>query len=121
MLAIFFLSSYLFSTTELGQLLKITVLVSHFVEHTTADDMTFWEYLVHHYGGHERDADWDTDMKLPFMQHSDVLNIVVVPPKPVAVPKSTLSRSSAQQFVLYQDQFIPSSYLDAIWQPPKSC
>ena len=121
MLATFFLLSYLFSTTELGQLLKTPILFSHFVEHTTDDGMTFWQYLVHHYGGHERDADWDTDMKLPFMQHSDVLNIMVVTAKPVTLPKRPLSLLWAKPFILYQDRLIPVSYLEAVWQPPKNC
>ena len=121
MLAIFFLFSYLSSTTEFGQLLKTPILFSHFVEHTTDDNMSFWEYLVHHYGGHEPDADWATDMKLPFMQHSDVLSIMVVTTKPVAIPKSPISPLWAKQFVLYRDQLIPPSYTEAVWQPPKTC
>lgn len=33
MFAIFFLSVYLISTTELSQLLKFPILVEHFIEH----------------------------------------------------------------------------------------
>ena len=75
-LILFIIATYFFSTTELVQLLKIPVLINHFVEHAEEDNsITFMDYMVHHYGGHEKDADWETDMKLPFMQHSDLLNI----------------------------------------------
>ena len=119
---IFFLSMYLSSTTELSQLLKLPVLVSHFVEHKAADvDMTFWDYLVHHYGGHEKDADWDTDMKLPFMKHSEILNVLVVEPHPPYLPKKPLFHYLAMRNPSHHTGFIPNACLDTIWQPPKSC
>lgn len=121
-IVILLLSSYFFSTTELSQLLKVPVLISHFVEHQENDNMSLWEYISHHYGGHEKDADWDTDMRLPFMQHSDLLQLTVVTPKNTFTlhPKNN-HISSKNKFSCDNDEFIPSSYLNAIWQPPKFC
>ncbi len=123
LLVIFLLAAYFFSTTELGQLLKIPVLISHFIEHKEHDKgMTFWGYLVHHYGGHEKDADWETDMKLPFMRHADVLTILIVPPdSPDYLSGHITDFSISRQVVCYQDGAVPSSHLQAIWQPPKFC
>lgn len=116
------LCSYFFSTTELNQLLKIPVLISHFVEHNVHDDMGLWEYLSHHYGGHEKDADWDTDMKLPFMQHSDLLHFTLVTPKNTfTLHPKRVYLSYKREFSCYQEQYIPSAYLASIWQPPRFC
>lgn len=84
--------------------------------------MNFSEYMSHHYGGHDKDADWDTDMKLPFMQASDLLQLTVVTPKNTfTLHHREISISSTNQFSYYKDKFIPSSSLGSIWQPPKSC
>lgn len=120
LLAIFFLSLYLFSTTELFQLLKLPILFEHFVEHKAQDNMSFTGYLIHHYGGHEPDADWETDMKLPFMQLSEVfsLSASVTP----FFASFHFSRGVAPQtkcFFPLQDDDLLSCYLNTIWQPPK--
>jgi hypothetical protein len=118
---ILLLLAYCFSTTQLGQLLKLPLLVSHVTEHKHNDaNMTVWDYLVHHYGGHEQDDDWETDMKLPFMQQDEVLNILVTPPnEPVFQLTTTLRPTSDKLVVFYKDKYIPSSYLESIWQPPR--
>lgn len=116
------LCAYVFSTTELGQLLKVPVLISHFVEHKDNDNMGVWEYMSHHYGGHEKDADWDMDMKLPFMQHSDLLQLTVVTPQNnFSIAPKKIPITIKNKFSFYRDQFIPSSSLRAVWQPPQFC
>lgn len=119
-LAIFFLSTYLLSTTEFFQLLKLPILFEHFAEHKEQDrNMSFFGYLIHHYVGHEPDADWETDMKLPFMQLTDSSNLSVS-----LTPNSTnfhFSRMVAPKgkFSTHQDNDLVSDYLNKIWQPPK--
>lgn len=121
LIVILLLSSYFFSTTELGQLLKVPVLVLHFGDHKENDNMSFFEFMNHHYGGHEQDADWDTDMKLPFMKHSDLLQLTVITPKSIFPPHQRKISIYKNQFSFYRDKFIHSSFLESIWQPPKSC
>ena len=121
-LVLFIIAAYFFSTTELVQLLKVPVLINHFVEHAEEDNsMTFMDYIVHHYGGHEKDADWETDMKLPFMQHSDLLNIVVIPAENLNLPDKITVDTHFKTIVFYRQGIIPNSYLSSIWQPPKRC
>ncbi|KAA5531646.1 hypothetical protein [Paenimyroides baculatum] len=121
-LVLFIIAAYFFSTTELVQLLKVPVLINHFVEHTEEDDgMTFMDYIVHHYGGHEKDADWETDMKLPFMQHSDLLNILVIPAENLNLPDKITFDTHFKTIVFYSQGTIPNYYLSSIWQPPKYC
>ena len=61
---------YITTSTQLCQLYKLPVFISHFIEHDKGGDFLdeMKTFLVHHYGGHEVDADWETDQKLPFMK-----------------------------------------------------
>lgn len=120
--SIFLLTIYLFSTIEFfAQLLKIPILVEHYVEHKQKDKMSFVDYLVHHYGGHEKDADWDTDMKLPFMTHSETFQGVFsfVPFRLEIGDKKMLY--AKKRLAPYRDPGLKSAYLAAVWQPPKFC
>lgn len=121
MLAIFFLSVYLLSTTELFQLLKLPILMEHFAEHKQQDDsMSFLGFLIHHYGGHQPDADWATDMKLPFMQLSDSSGLSAsVAPHSVNFHFSRTVSPQGKPFFAHPDDNLVSAYLDTIWQPPK--
>ena len=122
LLGIFLLSAYLFTTTQFNQLLKLPVLVGHFFEHQEQDQgMSFVEYMVHHYGGHEKDADYETDMKLPFMSASETLTLTFFAPNPTVFysPKLVFPETKPLNscYTLQEN----SSYLAAIWQPPKFC
>lgn len=114
------MSSFLFSTTELFQLLKVPVLVSHFIDHNKKSNMNFLDFMSHHYRGHKKDADRETDMKLPFMRHSDLLQVMVITPKNIFVfhSKKVVIRSK-DLFSFYKEKFVPSLVLPKIWQPPR--
>lgn len=123
-IAILFLSIYLLSTTELSQLLKLPALIEHFAEHKKENSqITLWSFLNIHYAhGIVHDKDYDKDMKLPFKEQINTVAFA-----PVYFP-SALSDLTVPLFTLFnKKQFFPkdiqiiSSYLDSIWQPPKSC
>ncbi|KKX48475.1 hypothetical protein L950_0220790 [Sphingobacterium sp. IITKGP-BTPF85] len=88
-LAIFFLTTYLISTTELGQLLKFPMLVEHYFEHKEkSPQISVIEFLALHYEGnhlenHPHDDDYDQDQKLPFIMHGTVLSFCFVYPQPI--------------------------------------
>ena len=118
-LSIFFLALYLISFTELHQVLRLPLLVDHFNEHQAqVPDMSFIEFLVMHY---ETDVPHDaTDMKLPF---KDCGHSIVASPIAVTTQKISLSESFAtprQEFASAYQEFIPASYLNEIFQPPKA-
>lgn len=120
-LVLFMFSIYAISTTELIQLLKMPVFVSHFIEHKNNDTkMDLIGFVVHHYGGHEKDADWETDMRLPFMKPSDVLSVVSIPIpfEDYAILKNQI-KVFAKYTDAYQEPHIAKSMLSSIWQPPK--
>ncbi|WP_068598404.1 hypothetical protein ACF3NR_10510 [Vaginella massiliensis] len=109
------------STSQFSQLYKLPLFFSHYIEHS----QNFWSiselksFIVLHYGGHEMDDDWETDQKLPFMTVDRVhLDPCFVPDFQLSILEHNIEIYS-QATVVWTDQFVPSSYLEAIWQPPK--
>lgn len=105
----------------MSQLYKIPVFISHFIEHDKGgeffDEMKY--FIVHHYGGHEVDEDWETDQKLPFvkieMAHFDQITIPFF-----EIQFSELKREIHQDsIVFFNDKEFFDYYLNSIWQPPK--
>ena len=124
-LSIFLLIIYLFSFTELSQLLKLPMLVKHFIEHTKSDPvMTFSTFIKLHYlNGSSKDADYEKDMKLPFKSvdnlsfitftfenTSEVINLQTFESEKIS--------SETPSHYVFSSSFC---YLDAIWQPPQFC
>ncbi len=121
--AILFLTIYLLSTTEAQQLLKLPVVFEHFQAHKKENkDITFVHFLAIHYlHGSPKDKDYEEDMKLPFKTCGDCVSSIVPGFVPVMVQLSTakIIEIPAMKNYVLQDQFILSSYLASIWQPPK--
>jgi hypothetical protein len=123
--AILLFTAYLFSTTELHQLLKLPMVFIHFAEHQKENkSISFLRFLDMHYmHGSPRDKDYNEDMKLPFKTADNctalvspvlIPQLVQTPAIPVIIPVETKMR-------IFDAWFNPSSYLSSIWQPPKSC
>lgn len=123
--AITFLSIYLFSATELYQYFKLPALIEHYSEHQQKDtNITLWKFLCMHYAkGEVKDKDFEKDMKLPFKTaetHSGFhFTIILQEPKVCFTPIFYYSKKSIIK--KYSPIHFNSNYLNAIWQPPKSC
>ena len=123
-IAILFLSTYLFSATEFNQLLKLPLLIEHFIEHKEENkQITFWEFLCLHYKTtNVKDADYEKDMKLPFKSQSDLFSSITVFhlfPNFDNLLNNILP-TSKKSYVITSEHFIESSAVCYIWQPPKS-
>lgn len=123
---IFFLFVYLFSSTELSELLKIDALIEHYSEHKkVASSISFSDFLYSHYIDHGADnGDGDKDSQLPFHSnsHPDFVNFIL----PVILPSNHYSISFIQSIenksinIFFKHKnFRSSSYLSTIWQPPQ--
>ena len=128
LLAIFFLSVYLISTTELSQLLKCPILVEHYFSHKEkSPEFSVIDFLVLHYLGnhledHPRDEDYEQDLMLPFMTQANVLSISFVNTSACFfVLKEKFSSSQNQKILPSNDIIIKYNFLSSIWQPPKHC
>lgn len=109
------------STTQFSQLYKLPVFFSHYLEHSN-NTFSFQEletFIIHHYGGHEMDEDWETDQKLPFMNADRVhLDPCYVSQFQFALLQENPSHRTSSNIV-WENQILISSYLNTIWQPPK--
>lgn len=80
----FLLGAYLLVSTPATEVLKLPILVEHYLEHRAeAPEMGFWEYLeLHYFNGIEYDADYARDMQLPFKSISlaSALLLALQPP-----------------------------------------
>lgn len=125
LISIFFLSIYLFSTTEASQLLKLPIVFQHFAEHSKEDKtISFLQFLACHYlHGSPKDKDYERDMQLPFKTSNDCVSSIspaFVPSMPeISVNKPVELPEKKNSFP--KSQFSLSSFLSSIWQPPKSC
>lgn len=122
-LSILFLSVYLLSITQLGELIKLPLMVEHYMEHKERNsNLTIFEFLCIHYQGQDvPDADYDKDMKLPFKSYTSICSVVFFPLiqeyKPIQKISSTYKKQN-----LYTYSFSYSSiYHSSIWQPPRNC
>lgn len=119
---------YLFSTTELYELLKIPVLVEHFFEHKHKNPaLSLMDFMDLHYNGdhldnHQHDDDYEQDKRLPFMLSTSILTVCGIPVAPLLFePKYRYFPSNALKRWAANDNFIESNAPTSIWQPPKSC
>jgi hypothetical protein len=123
-ISIVLLTVYLLSTTQLIELLKMPVLVEHYLEHKKQNpSITILRFLdLHYMHGCPRDNDYDRDMQLPFKvpTHSALASVVYIVPSSIPVLlERAVFREHAKTFP--KGSFIYSyNYLSLIWQPPKA-
>jgi hypothetical protein len=79
--------------------------------------------LYGHYANHNKDADFDKDMNLPFKSQdnciSAISNIYVSLPENFSIPPP--KRIIEEKAFAIEDEFLLSSFLSNIWQPPRGC
>jgi hypothetical protein len=125
LLAISFLFMYMFSATEVKQLLKIPLIFQHFKEHSSENKaISFLQFMGMHYlHGSPLDKDYSRDMQLPFKTSNDYISCITSGFLPFAVQFSIDRQTRIPEMEKFMNEvhFISSSYLANIWQPPKSC
>lgn len=124
-IAISLLSLHLSSTTEIHELLKVPVLIEHFIEHRSKNQqLSFWDFIFLHYAqGKAKPADYDKDMKLPFKSIPEITCSVSMIALIPDVQSSKINNFSCQgkQRVCRKDLIVADDFHVCIWQPPKSC
>ncbi len=124
-IAIQFLLIYLFSATEVKQLLKLPTVFEHFSEHQLENkQISFVHFLAIHYlHGNPKDQDYKKDMQLPFKSNNDpyanFANEIAISSSYFTLLPPLLVLEKKQILLQNNDTF--SSFLSKIWQPPKFC
>jgi len=121
-IAIFFLFSFLSANTAFGEVLKLPLLIHHYIEHTQEDnDNSIVDFLVKHYGKdinhHHNDSHHDHD-NLPF-KTINVHSVQVVYIQPLFVEFSRQIAEKELEIPILQQQNYSNAYLNSIWQPPQ--
>lgn len=108
---------YVLATTNVGEVLKVPLFVEHLMEYQGSVS----EFLVEHYDNHKKDADWDTDQKLPFINPPVVLMVHAQLPESIFHIEKIKEIIISQKPTVYQEKDFSSSYLSRIFQPPRFC
>jgi hypothetical protein len=108
------------STNEVGQILKLPVLVSHYIDHYNEEGQSiyafFHEHYVHHHGSDNKDQ--DEDNQLPFKTttiHQASVSYLLPAAQLIDRPTTLLIE---KKFTL-PFPFIPKNYLKDIFHPPR--
>lgn len=121
-ISISILALYLFSCTEFDQLLKVPLLVVHFIEHKQeSKDISFGEFmLIHYVQGYSLNGDYEQDTNLPFKSIDDstiqVIDFITLL-NPCLKVKPIYTED--KRFKPFDQLFIDNAYLSSIWQPPR--
>ncbi len=125
MVVFLFLFVYLFSATELSELLKVNMLFEHFSEHQVENkNISISAFLYMHYVSHGKDnGDTKKDDNLPFHSDSEssnsVISSITIPPTNIAVPFNLPAIIHEKRNFYAINLSLKSSYLASIWQPPQ--
>lgn len=101
------------------------MLTEHFADHRSESKGTsLLNFLVSHYCTEDgTDPDADEDSKLPFKTPEQFTSpgafTLGLPISAEAINR--VSFIQVRNFLIVDDDDIPSLFLDSIWQPPRSC
>lgn len=122
--AILFLLIFLLANTEMGQLLKLPVLVHHYLEHHDDDaGNSFVDFLHKHYAEQKTHPSANNEHeKLPFKSHDLGFSQTILSYQPPVEFEFKIDKPiPIKENIIYSTAFHSSSALANIWQPPKSC
>ncbi|MFY7899833.1 MAG: hypothetical protein ACOVNY_06590 [Chitinophagaceae bacterium] len=124
LITILLLSLYTFGATDAYQLLKIPLLIEHFIQHKQQDNqINFLSFLQMHYAEkQEKDADYQQDMQLPFKTNDAnvCMNVTASFPSPIYVVETISFPIHPSIYNLSYDYFYININPSKIFQPPKS-
>ena len=123
--SILLLLIFLTVNTEAHQLLKLPILVHHYIEHKKQNQkISFADFLNMHYVmADDGDGDTAEDMQLPFKSDNACANVCSIGFVSQANYQLTIKITPTENNVFnnHSVEFLSSAFLSSIWQPPKSC
>lgn len=108
----------------MGQLLKLSVLIHHYLEHHDDDEGVFFVNFLHkHYDEENSHPSPNNEHeKLPFKSHNlGISQATFIYQPPVGFELQIEKPISTKVNIIYSTAFHPTSILSRIWQPPKFC
>ena len=121
-LARFLLILFLLQNTELGEFLKFPLLLQHYNQHVHLHPgTTVIGFLkMHYFDKTVVDEDYAQDMQLPFKTLDNHNLDIQLSMPPAVVGIACLHPFHLEQKNIYFSTFIPHTFSDKLFQPPKS-
>jgi hypothetical protein len=123
-LAIFFLSIYLVSATEIKELLKIPFMLEHYQEHKAEDcKLSFTDFLSWHYLHNTSLAkDYSKDLQLPFknVRSGHSFTGPLAPPTTIACQVKPYPKVFSNNRFIAKETVFNSLHISGIFQPPRA-
>ena len=122
-IAISFLFVFLCANAELHQLLRLPVLIHHFLDDLNQEpDETFTDFLNEHYSDHQNHSDNDhhDHDNLPFKTNDCAtahVSLAFVNHNPYSISSPAVFYDKISP--IYNGGFYSSAFVSNIWQPPK--
>lgn len=114
---IFLLILMLSIQTPLGQLVKLPVLIEHFIKHQKQEGVSLIGFLTDHYATDHNDADLPEDENLPFKNISfNTIGYAIVTP---ASQPNVFAPLPADKKVIFPGIYTPQLHLVSIFHPPR--
>jgi hypothetical protein len=124
-IAFFILFIYIQPAGAVRELFKLPLLVEHYFDHQEENkEVNLVSFLISHYYTEDgTDYDANEDSKLPFKSSDQISSGITIAMSPPASSEmlSHPDLSPLRNYVIMDDENIPSNHLDAIWQPPRHC
>jgi hypothetical protein len=112
---------FIFSVTqtELGQFVKVPLLIEHFITHRNeSTSLTFIDFLWDHYSKDHQDQDQKEDRKLPFLSSISQLSIIAIVPS-TALLQKPFKKELKKYFLLNDQHHLPQVFY-SIFHPPQA-
>jgi hypothetical protein len=103
--------------TPFGQLIKLPLLVEHYIKHQKQNGVSLINFLEDHYASNHKDADFPEDQQLPFKSTTiDNNNYVVVTP---IVQVNAAGPLPTEKKMIIPGRYTPQQHPGSIFHPPK--
>ena len=121
-IAISLISIHLLGTTELGQLVRVPELLSHFLQHHRQDpEINFFDFITMHYSGDDgTTADDDIDSKLPYHNINNNTITIVYAPMVKVNASINFNFRRTEEYNSYILTNCPPAFVCLILQPPRT-
>lgn len=121
--AILFMFLFLTAHTVLGQVLRLPILIHHYIEHVELENKSLIDFLSEHYAdkiNHPDDKHHDHE-KLPFKTIDNHHSAPIIDYKPsYSIPSlKCFPQTRKVDGPIQGPQNSSNAYLNSIWQPPK--
>lgn len=114
---IFFLVLMVFIQTPAGQLLKLPILIEHFMKHQTEDGVSLTGFLQDHYSPGHNDADIPEDEQLPFKNITFYsIGYALIP---TVIKTIASNKLPADKKLIFSEACTPQQHIGSIFHPPR--